>query len=311
MVLKAIAVADDEEASEIVQYTYTFAGQAAAPVMSIPSGQVEQGERIELTTATEDAVIYYSTNGADPTEDSTLYAGAITLMRPVTIKAIAVKKGLHDSVVNSATYTVTEPEPITEETGDQELPKVTQTDRLTSRRTYSDSTIGPSFTDVIITNPEYNAVLASEKEIVEPDAKLVMKQIDYSDADQQALSRCWLQHRFPLRHQPGTRRRERAALGRNRAGHSHSGRLSERHCRGLPHQRRRIGRRLPHRRSGQMAYVLVDHFSKYAITVPETVRQSAGSIGLWLAAGGAAGVALLGLIALIVMSVRKKKKQKS
>ena len=106
MVLKAIAVEEDKAPSTIVQYVYTYAGQTAAPVMSVPGGEIQQYTQVELTSQTEGATIYYTTDGMDPTTDSILYSGPITITRPVTLRAIAVKTGLHDSVVNSATYTV-------------------------------------------------------------------------------------------------------------------------------------------------------------------------------------------------------------
>lgn len=311
MVLKAIAVAKDAEPSQIVQYSYTFAGQAAAPVMSESSGQVEQGARISLSTATPDAVIYYSTNGADPTSGSTVYSGPITIMRPVTIKAIAAKKGLHDSVVNSATYTVIEPKPPAEETDSQSLPKVTQTDRLTSRRTYSESALGPTYTDVVITNPEYNAVVASEKDVVEPDAKLIIRQIDYSDSDQKAVDRLLGYDIVSLYD---------ITLEHGGVAVQPSGQIEL----GIPipagYQNGivvvcRINDdgtvdAFPTRRSGQMAYVLVEHFSKYAITVPEKSAGVSSDMGMLLIAGaaGAAALAILGTGVAVWRRRRKKRR---
>jgi hypothetical protein len=62
-----------------------------------------------LQTATSGASIYYTTNGATPTQSSTLYSGAITLSSSATIKAIAVKTGFNSSTVASAAFTIVAP----------------------------------------------------------------------------------------------------------------------------------------------------------------------------------------------------------
>lgn len=153
-------VAGGKEPSEIVQYVYTHAGQTAAPVMSVPGGEIEQGTKVELKTETLGAVIYYTTDGTEPTEQSMTYTAPVTIMRPVTLKAKAALPGLHDSVVNAATYTVFEPEkPETENEADKLLRL--ETDRLASRRTYSDETAGPSFSDVVLVDTQFNAVLSA------------------------------------------------------------------------------------------------------------------------------------------------------
>ena len=62
-----------------------------------------------MACATEDAAIYYTLDGTDPTAESTLYAEAFTLAETTTVKAIAVKEGLANSAVAEATFTKVEP----------------------------------------------------------------------------------------------------------------------------------------------------------------------------------------------------------
>ncbi|OMD41270.1 hypothetical protein BSK56_27825, partial [Paenibacillus borealis] len=69
-------------------------------------GAVASGTEITLSSATSGAVIYYTTDGTTPTSSSTLYNGAITLTSAKTIKAIAVKPGMTDSLVLSESYTI-------------------------------------------------------------------------------------------------------------------------------------------------------------------------------------------------------------
>lgn len=57
----------------------------------------EDQKQVELTCATENAKIFYTTDGSIPTNKSKLYTGKITLKKPTLIKAIAVKEGIKPS----------------------------------------------------------------------------------------------------------------------------------------------------------------------------------------------------------------------
>ena len=77
----------------------------AKPVASVTAGEVEIGTKVELSTTTKDAVIYYTTDGTEPTDKSTVYSEAIAINEDVTIKAIAIK-GKTKSSVLTVKYTV-------------------------------------------------------------------------------------------------------------------------------------------------------------------------------------------------------------
>ena len=79
---------------------------AAAPVFSVPAGEVNAGTSVTVTTATEGAKIYYTTDGSAPTSSSKEYTGVIEIKETVTIKAIAVKKGMVDSDVATVAYSI-------------------------------------------------------------------------------------------------------------------------------------------------------------------------------------------------------------
>lgn len=64
-----------------------------------------QGKSMTLSTETDGASIYYTTDGSDPTISSEKYSSAVTLSASVTVKAIATKAGYVPSVVETATYT--------------------------------------------------------------------------------------------------------------------------------------------------------------------------------------------------------------
>lgn len=56
------------------------------------------GKKIQLETDTSDATIYYTTDGSDPTRNSTKYTKAFMLEKDATIKAVAYKGGKYSTI---------------------------------------------------------------------------------------------------------------------------------------------------------------------------------------------------------------------
>ena len=104
--IKAIAVKDGLTDSEMATASYNIAEPCATPTFSVLEGEVTKDTKVTISTETSEATIYYTTNGSTPTTSSSVYSSAITINSDMTIKAIAVKEGLADSEVASATYTV-------------------------------------------------------------------------------------------------------------------------------------------------------------------------------------------------------------
>lgn len=77
----------------------------ATPVFSLEGGYYSEEQSLEITTETEGASIYYTLDGTTPTNESTLYTEPIKLTETVTVKAIAMKDGMSNSTMTSATYT--------------------------------------------------------------------------------------------------------------------------------------------------------------------------------------------------------------
>ena len=98
----------------IVTYDETANPTCSAPTFSPAAGIFTGSQSVTLTSSTDGATIYYTTDGTDPTESSTLYTAPITVSETTTIKAIAVKGGMDNSAVASATYTITQPSTIAE-----------------------------------------------------------------------------------------------------------------------------------------------------------------------------------------------------
>lgn len=80
---------------------------AGEPVSSLAPGTYLLPEKVELTSGTEGAVIYYTTDGSEPTRDSKIYKNPIPVTPSVlVIKAFACKEGLLDSRVFTFEYNV-------------------------------------------------------------------------------------------------------------------------------------------------------------------------------------------------------------
>lgn len=101
--IKAIAIKLDCHDSDIASKEFTI---VAKPVIGL---NADTG-KIEMSSATDGASIYYTTDGTDPTSASTAYsAGLDQPAEETTYKAIAIKSGMVDSAVESFTFTPTQP----------------------------------------------------------------------------------------------------------------------------------------------------------------------------------------------------------
>ena len=93
------------ESNTVVAYTLS-AETVAMPTFSVAAGQVTEGTKVTLSCATLGATIHYTVDGSVPSTESTEYTAAITIDKPMTIKAIAVKEGMKNSQIAEASYTV-------------------------------------------------------------------------------------------------------------------------------------------------------------------------------------------------------------
>ena len=102
--VKAIAVKEGWISSDVVEATYEF--NVESPSIT-PSCTFEGGESITISLScnTNGSTIHYTTDGSDPTSESAICNGKITLNETKTIKAIACKEGWNSSQIVSATYT--------------------------------------------------------------------------------------------------------------------------------------------------------------------------------------------------------------
>lgn len=79
-----------------------------APALSPPAGTYHLPQAVKLTTATPNATIHYTTNGADPTtSDPSVPSGAtVAVDQSTLLKARAFRQGLAPSPVSTSNYTL-------------------------------------------------------------------------------------------------------------------------------------------------------------------------------------------------------------
>ena len=91
-----------------VVVTVAADGSLAAPTFSVAGGTYYQAKTVEIANANGSGKVYYTTNGDDPTAESTEYTTPIEITATTTLKAIVVD-GEKKSEITSATYTIATP----------------------------------------------------------------------------------------------------------------------------------------------------------------------------------------------------------
>lgn len=76
----------------------------ATPQFNPSSGSYYSTQFVEISTSTEGATIYYTTNGTDPDEESTIYTNPVEITENTTLKARAYKVGFDPSAIATGVY---------------------------------------------------------------------------------------------------------------------------------------------------------------------------------------------------------------
>ena len=77
---------------------------AAIPALSPAPGAYGSSQTVTLSDTTQNAVIYYTTNGLAPTTSSPVYGGPIQVTATTTVQAIAAASGYDNSAIAAGTY---------------------------------------------------------------------------------------------------------------------------------------------------------------------------------------------------------------
>ena len=91
-----------------VVVTVVSDGSLAAPTFSVAGGTYYQAKTVEIANANGSGKVYYTTNGNDPTAESTEYTAPIEITATTTLKAVVID-GEKKSDITSATYTIEAP----------------------------------------------------------------------------------------------------------------------------------------------------------------------------------------------------------
>ena len=83
--------------------------KAATPTFTPAQGTFTEGQTVAIASATEGAKIHYTTDGSEPTKDSPVYSGPVTVGKNATLKAIAVAPRMSASDVGSGAYVIAPP----------------------------------------------------------------------------------------------------------------------------------------------------------------------------------------------------------
>lgn len=313
MTIQAFAMNEDGAKSTISTFTYSFADQVGKPVFSVNGGEVETGSRLTMFTDTRGAEIYYTTDGSVPDPEKTAnlytYSGAISITRPVHIKAIAVKDKMTSSEVVSATFTVKEIEPVIEETADENQRNTSGSDRLMSRRSYMDTDSGPAFEDFVLKHPMTGIILSAKENVLPVDAQIEVTKIPADDAmDKSVQEAAGKEHAAAAAYEVSVKRNGEHMV------------LSEKVEIGFPIPQQYVNSAIyiasideegnvnlfDTRRDKDMAYVFTDHFGRYCIVgaFDTDSEEKAFDFGLL---GAAASVLLLALGYVLIRKSGKRK----
>ncbi len=92
--------------SKIQLYKKVLTNTVATPKFNPSAGSYNAAQSVTISCETSGATIYYTTDGSTPTTSSNPYTEPISVTTTTTIKAIAVKDGMSNSVVATAVYEI-------------------------------------------------------------------------------------------------------------------------------------------------------------------------------------------------------------
>lgn len=102
--IKAFATAEGFEPSETIQAEYTF--QTKRPAISPAPGAYDTDLSIQILSTTPDTVTYYTTDGSEPSTNSSIYTNAIELNKTTTLKYFAQSQNIKPSNIETAVFSI-------------------------------------------------------------------------------------------------------------------------------------------------------------------------------------------------------------
>ena len=96
--------------------TYSGGGgvqTVATPTFSPAAGTFTTAQTVSISCTTQGATIHYTMDGSTPTANSTTYSSPLAISETTTIKAMAMKTGMNNSNVATATYNIVQASTLT------------------------------------------------------------------------------------------------------------------------------------------------------------------------------------------------------
>lgn len=85
----------NEVSSDVTLHIFAAgAEKVALPTVSLDGGSYDVARKVTLQCDTEGAVLYYTIDGSEPTENSTVYTDPILISKTTTLRVLAVKDGM-------------------------------------------------------------------------------------------------------------------------------------------------------------------------------------------------------------------------
>ncbi|MEF3695371.1 MAG: chitobiase/beta-hexosaminidase C-terminal domain-containing protein [Candidatus Cloacimonadota bacterium] len=100
-------VQSQDYVDDLGMHTFTPGGgdQTATPVITPGTGVYTTPQSVSITCSTAGATIYYTTDGNNPTQTSSVFSAPISVTGNTTIKAMAVAPAMDPSYIATAVYT--------------------------------------------------------------------------------------------------------------------------------------------------------------------------------------------------------------
>lgn len=134
--IKAIAVKEGYNSSNVITTVYTIdipITYTSVPQFTPAPGTYNEPQNVTISCNSTGANIYYTTDGTEPTVNSTLYQGeTIVVSSTMTIKAFAVETGSEPSFVVTAEYIINDGSSV----GTGKFRRITSADELESGKNY-------------------------------------------------------------------------------------------------------------------------------------------------------------------------------
>uniref|UniRef100_UPI0025DD1060 chitobiase/beta-hexosaminidase C-terminal domain-containing protein n=1 Tax=uncultured Treponema sp. TaxID=162155 RepID=UPI0025DD1060 len=97
---------------EVEKEVFKYKDKNYVSAVTFMAVKEQDSVKVTMTTETEGARIFYTTDGSAPSKNSSVFNGAVYISEDTEFKAIAVKEGIENSPVSTAYISITEKEVI-------------------------------------------------------------------------------------------------------------------------------------------------------------------------------------------------------